>query len=107
MSHEALVGNLNLHRGFLPLSIFRTAGQEVADDELIQALVVALVGRKGKGQRVENEEVFCRRRKTGEKQIRFSETDVKITLLFPTSSKEFGTRSLDIFPLSNETWNLP
>lgn len=100
MSHEALIGNLNLHRSFLSLSIFRTAGQEVADDELIQALVVALVGRKGKGQRVENEEIFCRRRKTGEKQIR---TDVKITLLFPTSSKEFGTCSLDIFPLSNKT----
>ena len=42
MGHEALLRDVNLHSGLLALGILGAAGQEVADDELVQSLFIPL-----------------------------------------------------------------
>lgn len=42
MGHKALLCNVNLHGGLLALGVLRAAGQEVADDELVQPLLISL-----------------------------------------------------------------
>ena len=42
VGHKALLRDVDLHSGLLALGILRAAGQEVADDELVQALLIPL-----------------------------------------------------------------
>lgn len=42
MGHKALLCNVDLHGGLLALGVLRAAGQEVANDELVQPLLIPL-----------------------------------------------------------------
>lgn len=46
VGHEALLRDVDLHGGLLALGILGAAGQEVADDELVQSLLVPLWGEE-------------------------------------------------------------
>ena len=46
VGHEALLRDVNLHSGLLALGVLGAAGQEVADDELVQSLLVPLWGEE-------------------------------------------------------------
>lgn len=50
MSNELLVGNVDLHSCFLSFGILRAASQEVAHDEFVESLLIALRSNSEKGQ---------------------------------------------------------
>lgn len=50
LSNELLVGNVDLHSCFLSFGILRAASQEVAHDELVESLLVALRSSREKGE---------------------------------------------------------
>lgn len=50
MSNEPLVGNVDLHSCFLSFGILRAASQEMAHDEFVEPLLIALRSNSEKGE---------------------------------------------------------
>lgn len=42
MGHKAFLSNVDLHGGLLPLSILGAASQEMANDKLVESLLISL-----------------------------------------------------------------